>query len=157
MTLSIFKKWWENPYEIKNSGFYQQWFFRPILTESYILFYDLHHFFESESFKRGSRRAAAMHKVHSYPGEKQSCQNALIARHHAKTSFWRQVPYENAIRVGHLNRWIFPSHTFLTFGENHDVRCNASTKIIPCRRNPQQQKALFRRRDENFDGDNHEC
>ena len=44
MTLSIFKFWCENRYEIMNSGFQQQWFFRPILTETYILLHDLHHF-----------------------------------------------------------------------------------------------------------------
>ena len=92
MTLSIFKFWWENLYEIKNSGFYEQWFFRPILTETYILLHDLHHFFESDSFKRGSRRATAVHKVHSYLGEKQSCQNALIARYHAKNQFLTTSP-----------------------------------------------------------------
>ena len=92
MTLSIFKFWWENLYEIKDSSFHEQWFFKPILTETYILLHGLHHFFESMSFKKPSRRAAAVHKVHSYLGEKQNCQNALIARDHAKNQFLTTSP-----------------------------------------------------------------
>ena len=100
------KFWLENLYEIKNSGFQEQWFFRPMLTETYILPYDLHHLFESMSFKKPSRSAAAVHKVHSYPGEKQNCQNACIARDHAKNQFLTTDPGrerdsvldENAIR-----------------------------------------------------------
>ena len=92
MTLSIFKFWWETLYEIKNSSFHEQWFFRPILTETYILLHDLHHFFESMSLKKPSRSAAAVHKVHSYLGEKQNCQNACIARDHAKNQFLTTSP-----------------------------------------------------------------
>ena len=80
------------PYEIKNFSFQQQWFFRPMLTEIYILLYDLHHFCDRESLKKFFRRVAALHKVHSYPGEKQNCQNAFIARDHAKNQFLTTSP-----------------------------------------------------------------
>ena len=99
MTLSIFKFWWETLYEIKNSSFHEQWFFRPILTETYILLHDLHHLFESMSFKKPSRSAAAVHKVHSYLGENKIIKMHALPVTTQKTSFWRQVLDENAIRV----------------------------------------------------------
>ena len=97
MTLSIFKVWWENQCEIKNSGFQQQWIFRPILTETYILLYALHHLFESVSFKKPSRSAAAVHKVHSYLGEKQIVKMHSLPVTTQEINFWRQVLDENAI------------------------------------------------------------
>ena len=104
------------PYEIKNSGFYEQWFFKPILTETYILLHDLHHFFESDSFKRGSRRATAVHKVHSYLGEKQSWQNALIARYHAKNLFLTTSPVRERDSCWPLKPMDFPkSHVLKLF------------------------------------------
>ena len=147
ITLSIFKFWWENPYEIKNSGFRQQWFFRPILTETYILLYDLHHLLESMSFKKPSRSAAAVQKVHSYPGEKQNCQNACIARDHAKNQFLTTSPGRERDSCLPIKTMDFPkSHVLKRLvnimvirGLNHQKYCT------PRRRNSQQQKARFRR------------
>ena len=91
-TLSIIKKWWETSYDFKNSAFRWQWFFWPTLAEWYILLYDLHQFLKSKSFKRGSRNAAAVQNVQSYPSEKQNYQNALIYRWHAKVKFLTTNP-----------------------------------------------------------------
>ena len=57
-------------------------------------------FLKVNRLKMALEEAAALHKIHSYLGEKQNCQNAFIARYAQKNIFWRQVLCENAIRVG---------------------------------------------------------
>ena len=83
------------------------------------------------SLKNPSRSAAAVHKVHSYPGEKQNCQNACIARDHAKNQFLTTSPGRERDSCFPIRAMTFPkSNVLKRLVKNHNVECNASTKIM---------------------------
>ena len=128
-TLSIFKFWWENPTNFKNSGFQQQWFFRLILAESYILLYDLHAFLENKSFKNASRWASAGPKVYSYLSEEHNRHNTRSARYHAKMQYLTTSPGRERDSCSPLIAMDFPKvYVLKHIVKKYGMRCKSSEK-----------------------------
>ena len=112
MTLSVFKKWWENLMKLRILVFMSNDFSDR--------FWQNHTFccMTCTIFLKVSRSEEALEEPLQCTKCTLTWARSKIVKMHSlpvttqKTSFWRQVLYENAIRVGHLKRWIFPSHTF---------------------------------------------